>query len=149
MNTNDKITRRMLSVIRENKGETPKSLITEEQGADKSFPITKTTPIFGEVGESMKSDIIQTVGELVSFDEKALIYSTSENGLTLTGAIKELNLDFQFKSSGCTIKIDGLTLTEDTYRKIGKLMSAYNSWKEKQAQDGDLLIKLQQYAERV
>lgn len=137
----------MLSVIRE--GKTPtKEVITEDVNTSNSFTINKNTPIFGEVGEKMKDNIIQTVGELVLFDDNAITYSSAENGLTLSGKINELGLDFQFKSSGCTIRVEGLTLTDDTYRKIGKLLSAFNSWRENQASDGDLLSKLQQYAEK-
>ena len=148
MNNNDLITRQILSVIREGKNcET--TLIKEEvEPQDNSFVINKNTPIFGEVGEKMKENVIQTVGELILFDDNALTYSSAENGLTLTGKIRELNLDFQFKSSGCTIRVDGLNLTDDTYRTIGKVLSSFNSWRETQASDGDLLTKLQQYAER-
>lgn len=137
----------MLSLIRENK-KPSQELVTEDIAATNSFTINKNTPIFGEVGEKMKNDIIQAVGELVLFDDNALTYSSAENGLTLSGKINELGLDFQFKSSGCTIRIEGLTLTDDTYRKIGKLLNAFNSWRENQASDGDLLSKLQQYAEK-
>lgn len=141
MDLNEKITRKMLSVIRESKYATP---IVENA---EPIVINKNTKIFGEVGENMKSDLIQTVGEEITFEDNALIYNPAENGLTLSGKVKALNLNFQFKPSGCTVRLDGLTLTDDTYQKIGKLLNGFKNWRENQATDGDLLAKLQQISQ--
>lgn len=141
MDLNEKITRKMLSVIRESKH------VTSINENAEPIVINKQTKIFGEVGENMKSDLIQTIGEEITFEDNALVYSPSENGLTLSGKIKALNLDFQLKPSGCTIRVDGLTLTDDTYQKIGKLLNGFKNWRENQATDGDLLTKLQQISQ--
>ena len=145
INKEEKMTRRMLEVIREsrfNKNQ-EQSIISENT---QPIVINKNTKIFGEVGETMKENLIQTVGEEIIFDENALVYNPAENGLTLCGKIKSLSTDFQFKPSGCTVRVDGLTLTDDTYQKLGKLLNGFKNWRENQASDGDLLSKLQHMA---
>ena len=146
INKEERMTRHMLSVIRESKNNNSQknTIITEDA---QPIVINKNTKIFGEVGETMKENLIQTVGEEIVFEENALIYNPAENALTLSGKIKALNTDFQFKPAGCTVRIDGLTLTDDTYQKIGKLLNGFKNWRENQASDGDLLNKLQRLAQ--
>ena len=151
MTNNEKITRKMLSIIRESNDKfTHKSLITEEEDKNaNSFPITKNTPQFGDVRESQEQALIKTIGESIELDENALVYYANNKDLVLTGKINSLSLTFQFRfndpsGDGCYIWANSLQLTDTNNRTLGKIRDAFVNWKTALIQDGDLMAKLHQ-----
>lgn len=151
MTNSEKITRKMLSVIRESNDKfTHKSLITEEEDKNtNSFPITKNTPQFGDVRESQEQALIKTIGESIELDENALVYYANNKDLVLTGKINSLSLTFQFRfndpsGDGCYIWANSLQLTDTNNRTLGKIRDAFVNWKTALIQDGDLMAKLHQ-----
>ena len=94
----DRITRRMLEVIREGFKTNNDNLITEEAQSDNSqqtkegFPITRKNPQFSDVREAQEQSIIKTLGENVEFEENALMFYPMNKDLVLTGKINSLNL---------------------------------------------------------
>lgn len=152
MTNNEKITRKMLSIIRESSVDktTNKSLITENDNKqNNSFPITKNTPQFGDVRESQEQALIKTIGESIELDENALVYYANNKDLVLTGKINSLSLTFQFRfndpsGDGCYIWANSLQLTDTNNRTLGKIRDAFVNWKTALIQDGDLMTKLHQ-----
>lgn len=149
MLNSEKITRKMLSVIRENNEKnTNKTLITENESV-KSFPITKNTPQFGDVRTSQEEALIKTIGESIELDENALVYYANNKDLVLTGKINSLSLSFQFRfndpsGDGCYIWANSLQLTDTNNRTLGKIRDAFVNWKNALVQNGDLMSKLHQ-----
>lgn len=119
-----------------------------------SFDITKDTPQFGDVRTSQEEAIRKAVNNNVKFKEKALKYYPKAEDMTLDGNIPSLNLDFQFRYSdpsgadGLYIWCDAMQLSETNARTIGKIRDAYMNWRDSITQDGDLMAKLKQAAER-
>lgn len=137
------ITRKMLSVIREG---------AEDKGSN-SFPITKNTPIFGEVRTSQEESLRKTVGESVDLEDNALVYYPSEKDLVLSGKINSLNMAFQFRfndpsGDGLYIWCKGLQLTETNSRTLGKVRNAFVNWKNSLIEDGDFMEKLQKESQK-
>lgn len=144
MDNNDRITRSMLSVIRESVG--GKQLLNE--GAS-SLPITTNTPQFADVREAQEEAIIKTIGENVEFDDKSLVFYAKNKDLVFTGKIPPLNITFQFRyndpsGDGCYIWANALQLTETNNRTVGKIRDAFVNWKNTLVQDGDLFKRLSQ-----
>lgn len=151
MNKSEQVTRKMLSIIRENNNnKTNKILIKEnnEQTND-AFPITKNTPQFGDVRESQEQALVKTIGESIELDDNALVYYGKNKDLVLTGKINSLSLTFQFRfndpsGEGCYIWVNALQLTDTNNRTLGKVRDAFVNWKNALIQDGDLMAKLHQ-----
>ena len=155
MNKSEQITRKMLSIIRENNEKrNNKTLLNEEneqqqQTKGDSFPITKNTPQFGDVRESQEQALVKTIGESIELDDNALVYYGKNKDLVLTGKINSLSLTFQFRfndpsGEGCYIWVNALQLTETNNRTLGKVRDAFVNWKNAIIQDGDLMAKLHQ-----
>ena len=154
----DRITRRMLEVIREGFKTNNDNLITEEAQSDNSqqtkegFPITRKNPQFSDVREAQEQRIIKTLGENEEFEENALMFYPMNKDLVLTGKINSLNLAFQFRyndpsGDGCYLWANALQLTDTNNRTIGKIRDAFINWKNALIQDGDLIERLTQMAE--
>lgn len=123
-----------------------------DDGHGRAIPITKTTPHFGDVRTSQEDSLIKTVGEQVVLDDDALLYYPDANDLALNGQIPSLNLSFQFRyndpsGSGVYIYANGLQLTDENSRTIGKIRDAFVNWKQVLVQDGDLMDKLKKVSE--
>lgn len=151
MGKSEQVTRKMLSIIRENNDKkNNKSLLTENdnKSAD-GFPITKNTPQFGDIRESQEQALVKTIGESIELDDNALVYYGKNKDLVLTGKINSLSLTFQFRfndpsGEGCYIWVNALQLTETNNRTLGKVRDAFVNWKNTLIQDGDLMVKLHQ-----
>ena len=120
---------------------------------DKSFPITKKTPQFGDVRVSQEESILKTIGEQVKFNDDSLLYYPDADDLVLNGEIPSMNTSFQFRfndpsSEGIYIWSDGLQLTDSNSRTLGKIRDAFLNWKQGLVQDGDLMDKLKKVCER-
>lgn len=151
MNKSEIITRKMLSIIRENNEKKANKTILNEGDAkqEKNFPITKTTPQFGDVRQSQEQALVKTIGESIELDENALVYYPQNKDLVLTGKINSLGLTFQFRfndpsGDGCYIWANALQLTDTNNRTLGKVRDAFVNWKTTLIQDGDLMAKLHQ-----
>lgn len=151
MNGSDRITRKMLSLIREHNEKlcNKKPCNEDKQNGKKTFPITKNTPQFGDVRESQEQALIKTIGESIELDENALVYYQENKDLVLTGKINSLGLIFQFRfndpsGDGCYIWATALQLTDTNNRTLGKVRDAFVNWKNTLIQDGDLMAKLNQ-----
>lgn len=119
----------------------------------KAFPITKSTPQFGDVRTSQEESILKTIGEQVKFDDESLLYYPDADDLVLNGKIPSMNLTFQFRyndpsSEGVYVWTDALQLTESNSRLLGKVRDAFVNWKSALVQDADLLEKLKKVSER-
>lgn len=144
----------MEEAVQENK----KKVLTEEADVDDShkdsFNITQSTPQFGDVRTSQEAAIRKAVNDNVKFSENALKYYPKADDMTLDGKIPSLNLSFQFRYSdpsgadGLYIWCDAMQLSETNARTIGKIRDAYMNWRDSITQDGDLMAKLKQAAER-
>lgn len=140
------------------KGDEKKKILTEaeaEKGKehDKRFYIEKDTPQFGQVRSSQEDSIRKTVSENVKFEDKALIYYSDAEDLTLDGKIPTLNLRFQFRyndmsGDGCYVWTEAMQLTETNARTLGKIRDAFSNWKDSITEDASLMEKLRQAAEK-
>ena len=120
---------------------------------NKSFPITKKTPQFGDVRVSQEEALIKTIGEQIKLDDDSLLYYPDADDLILNGEIPSMNSTFQFRfndpsSEGIYIWSDGLQLTEANSRLIGKIRDAFLNWRQGLVQDSDLMEKLKKVCER-
>jgi hypothetical protein len=120
---------------------------------NKSFPITKKTPQFGDVRVSQEESILKTVGEQVKFNDDSLLYYPDADDLVLNGEIPSMNTAFQFRfndpsSEGIYVWSEGLQLTDSNSRTLGKIRDAFLNWKQGLVQDGDLMDKLKKVSER-
>ena len=119
----------------------------------KKFPITKTTPQFGDVRTSQEESIIKAVGEQVEFDDNSLLYYPDENDIVINAKIPTLNLSFQFRyqdpsGDGIYIWADALQMSDSNVKTLGKLRDAFLNFKSGLVADGDLLEKLKKISER-
>lgn len=153
----ERITRKMLSVIREGNERTSNKTLLNENSENNhmsnndEISITKNTPQFGDVRVSQEDMLKKTLNVDVKFDDDALIYYGESENLVFQGTIPSLSLYFQFKyidpsGDGCYIftKDNYLQLTDTNYRTIGKIRDAFINWKNALVQDGDLMMKLKQ-----
>ncbi len=154
MRKDDAITRKMFSLIRENTTNKPKTkgmLLTEEEEKNKNIVITKSTPQFGDVRVNQESDLVKTIGERVELEDNALTYYSENKDLILIGKISSLGVKFQFRYNdpsgvGCYIWADSLQLTDTNTKTLGKIKAAFDIWKQKLDEDGDLMEKLHKAA---
>ena len=120
---------------------------------EKVFPITKTTPQFGDVRVSQEESVIKTVGEQVKFDDESLLFYPDANDLVFNGEIPSLNASFQFRYNdpsgvGCYIWADALQLSDENTRTIGKIKDAFENYKQGLINNADLFEKLKKVSER-
>ena len=117
-----------------------------------AFPITKSTPQFGDVRVSQEEAILKTIGEQVKFDDNSLLYYPDADDLVFNGEIPSMNTSFQFRfndpSEGLYIWCDALPLNEKNLRTIGKVNDAYLNWHQSLVSDSDLFEKLKKVSER-
>ena len=126
----------------ENDSNSPKS---------EAFPISKTTPQFGDVRVSIEEALKKTVGEQIKLEDDALKFYPDVEDLVLNGTIPTLNLTFQFRyqdpsGEGIYVWTDALQLSESNSRTLGKLRNAFLNYKNSIVNDGDLLQKLKKVA---
>ena len=119
----------------------------------KGFPITKSTPQFGDVRSSQETSLVKTIGEQIKLKDDALVYYPDIEDLAFNGIIPSMNLRFQFRlndnsGQGVYIWAEGLQLTEDNSRTLGKIRDAFLNWKANLVQDGDLMDKLKKASEK-
>jgi hypothetical protein len=119
----------------------------------KSFPITKKTPQFGDVRVSQEEALVKTIGEQIKLDDDSLLYYPDADDLILNGEITTMSTSFQFRlndpsGQGVYIWSDGLQLTEENSRTLGKIRDAFLNWKQGLVQDGDLMDKLKKVTSR-
>ena len=124
-----------------------------DENHEKSFPITKKTPQFGDVRVSQEEALLKTIGEQIKLDDDSLLYYPDAEDLVLNGEVKSLNTSFQFRfndpsGQGVYIWADGLQLTEENSRTLGKIRDAFLNWKQGLVQDGDLMDKLKKVASK-
>ena len=120
---------------------------------ENAFPITKTTPQFGDVRTSQEEALLKTIGEQVKFNDDSLVYYPDADDLVFNGEIPSMNTSFQFRlndpsSEGIYIWSDGLQLTENNSRLLGKVRDGYLNWKQSLIQDNDLMDKLKKVVEK-
>ena len=150
-------------ILMEEEKNKKKNLIEEENNNNsasfnddnhgKGFQITKSTPQFGDVRVSQEEAILKTIGEQVKFDENSLVYYPDADDLVFNGEIPSMNSSFQFRYNdpsgcGCYIFCDGLQLTDENARTVGKIKDAFINFKNGLIQDSDLFEKLKKVAER-
>ena len=129
-----------------------KILMEEAEGkSNKSFPITKTTPQFGDVRVSIEEKQKKTVGEQIKLEDDALKFYPDTDDMVLNGVIPTLNLTFQFRyqdpsGEGIYIWTDALQFSESNSRTLGKLRNAFLNYKTSIVNDGDLIQKLKKVA---
>lgn len=115
--------------------------------SSKAFPITKNTPQFSDVRNSIEDAIKKTVGEQIKLEDDALKFYPDTEDLVLNGVIPTLNLTFQFRyqdpsGEGVYVWTDALQLSETNSRTLGKLRNAFLNYKNSITNDGDLIQKL-------
>lgn len=120
---------------------------------EKSFPITKKTPQFGDVRVTQEESVLKTIGEQVKFNDDSLLYYPDADDIALNGEIPSMNTTFQFRfndpsGDGLYIWSDGLQLTDSNSRTLGKIRDAYLNWKQTLVQDADFMDKLKKVCER-
>ena len=158
INEEDNFLTRSKILMEEAEGKSQKKNLNEDKDFnddkhDKSFPITKKTPQFGDVRVSQEESILKTIGEQVKFNDDSLLYYPDADDLVLNGEIPSMNTSFQFRfndpsSEGIYIWSDGLQLTDSNSRTLGKIRDAFLNWKQGLVQDGDLMDKLKKVCER-
>lgn len=124
-----------------------------DESHEKSFPITKKTPQFGDVRVSQEEALLKTIGEQIKLNDDSLLYYPDAEDLVLNGEIPSMNTSFQFRfndpsSEGIYIWSNGLQLTDANSRLIGKIRDAFLNWKQGLVQDGDLMDKLKKVTSR-
>lgn len=117
------------------------------------FPITKSTPQFGDVRTSQEEALLKTIGEQIKLNDDSLIFYPNADDLVLNGEIPSMNTTFQFRlndpsSEGLYIWSDALQLTDSNTRLLGKIRDAYLNWKQTLVQNGDLMDKLKKVVDR-
>jgi hypothetical protein len=113
----------------------------------KAFRITKSTPQFGDVRTSQEEALLKTIGEQVTLEDDALLFYPNKKELVLNGKVPSLNLTFQFRYNdpsgvGVYIYADGLQLSDENSRTIGKIHDAFVNWKQNLVNDGNLIKEL-------
>lgn len=119
----------------------------------KGFPISKKTPQFGDVRSAQETALIKTIGEQIKLTDDSLVYYPDIEDIAFNGSIPSMNLTFQFRlndnsGQGVYIWTNGLQLTEDNSRTLGKIRDAFLNWKSGLVQDGDLMDKLKKASEK-
>ena len=119
----------------------------------KAFRITKSTPQFGDVRTSQEEALLKTIGEQIKLDDDSLVYYPDADDLVFNGAIPSMNTTFQFRYNdpsgrGVYIFCDGLQLTDENSRNIGKILDGFLNWRQTLIQDGDLMDKLKKVSDR-
>jgi hypothetical protein len=119
----------------------------------KAFRITKNTPQFGDVRTSQEEALLKTIGEQIKLDDDSLIYYPDADDLVFNGAIPSMNTTFQFRLNdpsgrGCYLFCDGLQMTDENSRNIGKILDGFLNWRQTLIQDGDLMDKLKKVVDR-
>lgn len=117
------------------------------------FPITKKTPQFGDVRVSQEEALLKTVGEQIKLNDDALTYYPDADDLVLNGEIPSMNTTFQFRLNdpsgrGCYLFCNGLQMTDENSRAIGKILDAFLNWRQGLILDGDLMDKLKKVVEK-
>ena len=120
---------------------------------NRAFRITKSTPQFGDVRTSQEESLLKTIGEQVKFDDDSLIYYPDADDLVFNGAIPSMNTTFQFRLNdssgrGCYLFCDGLQMTDENSRNIGKILDGFLNWRQGLIEDGDLMDKLKKVSDR-
>ena len=129
-----------------------KSTFNDENHGN-AFPITKTTPQFGDVRVSQEESILKTIGQQVKFGDNSLVYYPDADDLVINAEMPSLNSSFQFRYNdpsgcGCYIFCNGLQLTDENTRTIGKIKDAFTNFRQGLINDNDLMDKLKKVAER-
>lgn len=129
-----------------------KSTFNDENHGN-AFPITKTTPQFGDVRVSQEESILKTIGQQVKFGDNSLVYYPDSDDLVINAEMPSLNSSFQFRYNdpsgcGCYIFCNGLQLTDENARTIGKIKDAFTNFRQGLINDNDLMDKLKKVAER-
>lgn len=149
------ITKKLLNLIRENKGLKGKFQLNEEEEKRDVIPITND-PKFGEnVLQNQIDSFRQSVNGSAKFstpdeehpENSPLTYFPKTGNVIFSGTIPALNnLKFQFVLNSTDaapyIFVDGLTLSENTILTLNKLYGFYKNWQESFYAAGDLLDKL-------
>lgn len=165
MNKNIDYTRKMLSLIREGRSNssTAKKLLTEgdEKTDSKSgaYKILASNPQFGDLRTSQEEELKKTVGEQIEMNDDSLLFfpkkndSNEPNNLVLSAKVVSLNLTMEFKyvdsmGDGIYIYANGLQLTQENLRTIGKIRQAFENWKNGITSNGDTLAKLENYVKK-
>lgn len=120
---------------------------------ENAFPITKSTPQFGDVRVSQEEAVLKTIGEQVKFNDDSLVFYPEAEDLVLNGEIPSMNTTFQFRlndptSEGVYIWSDALQLTDSNSRLLGKIRDCYLNWKQSLVTDMDLISKLKKVCEK-
>ena len=120
---------------------------------ERKFPITKKTPQFGDVRVSQEDALFKTIGEQIKLTDDSLVYYPDSEDLVLNGEIPSLNTTFQFRLNepsglGCFVWSDGLQLTDENARTLGKIRDAFNNFKQSLLQNGDLMDMLKKTCEK-
>lgn len=126
---------------------------TSEQGEEKPFPITNSTPQFGDVKSAQEDAVRKTVGEQVTFEDDSLLYYPDSDDLVLNGKVPTLGLTFQFRfqdpsGDGIYIWANALQMSESNTATLGKVRDAFLNWKTGLVENGDLLDKLGKVAKK-
>lgn len=123
-----------------------------QESHEKSFPITKNTPQFGDVRTSQEEAVIKTVGEQVKFNDESLLYYPEADDLVLNGELPSMNTKFQFRyndpGEGLYIWCNAMPLNERNLRTVGKINDAYLNWRQNLITDSDLMTKLKKVSEK-
>lgn len=135
--------RNILNIIRSN------TLITEEKNED-TLKITKSTPQFSDLRLDQEEQLKKTIGENIELDDNSLIFYRKNKDLILNGKIPSLNLIFQFRfndpsGEGCYLWINGLQLTDNNNRTIGKIKDAFSNWRQNLIENDDIINDLIKY----
>lgn len=157
----DLITREMLGKIRtslnENKQKRKETInegFMDRSVGDRNgneFPINEKTPQFGDIRKSQEEALRKTLGESLDFEDNALVYYPDDKFIVLNAMIVSKNVAFQFKfpdssGDGCYVWSNGLQLTDENSRMLGKLRDAFINWKQNLVNNGDLMKKIHQAA---
>ena len=125
----------------------------EDEDDVKEYVIKKNDTQFGDLRTNQEETLKKTIGEVIEMGEKALVYYPDDKDLVLSGKIKSLNVAFQFRYNdpsgiGCYLWANGLQLTDNNLRAVGKIGDAYKNWKQSLLQGGDVMEKLDKEAKR-
>lgn len=82
------------------------------------------------------------VGNEASPENSPLIYFPDNGNLVFSGTIRNIKWQFSLKDesgNGCYIWTDGLQLTEENLRMLGKLQGFYKNWSDEWQKEGKML----------
>ena len=75
-------------------------------------------------------------------EDSPLIYFPDNGNLVFSGTIRNIKWQFSLKDesgNGCYIWTDGLQLTEENLRMLGKLQGFYKNWSDEWQKEGKML----------